>query len=283
MPCDTRFCTHLPYTFMKVSLFVYSCIFWILGSCILGVGIYAEVERLRFKTLDVIFLAPSITLILLGILMSFVSLMGVLGTLRDHMTLLKVFKYALVVCLILELMGGILALAFRNQTKELVNKNIRKGMVNYYDDLDFKNILDFVQKEFKCCGAGDFKDWEVNMYHNSTGRGPLAGGVPYTCCITTKPNEVVNTMCGYKLLDKLSYDVSNIIHTRGCTDAFLTWVIDNYKKIAVLLLVIFLPQFFGVIVSHLYIARIEDYIERQENQNAEASKWTQWYMPVKKR
>lgn len=35
------------------------------------------------------------------------------------------------------------------QTLELLNKNIRKGMVNYYDDLDFKNIMDFVQKKVK--------------------------------------------------------------------------------------------------------------------------------------
>lgn len=32
-----------------------------------------------------------------------------------------------------------------SQTVDLFNKNIRKGMVNYYDDLDFKNILDYVQ------------------------------------------------------------------------------------------------------------------------------------------
>lgn len=31
------------------------------------------------------------------------------------------------------------------QTVDILNKNIRRGIVNYYDDLDFKNILDFVQ------------------------------------------------------------------------------------------------------------------------------------------
>lgn len=35
------------------------------------------------------------------------------------------------------------------QTVELLNKNIRKGIVNYYDDLDFKNIMDFVQKKVR--------------------------------------------------------------------------------------------------------------------------------------
>lgn len=36
---------------------------------------------------------------------------------------------------------------FAFQALELLNKNIRKGIMNYYDDLDFKNIMDFVQKK----------------------------------------------------------------------------------------------------------------------------------------
>ncbi|MED6241750.1 Tetraspanin-15 [Ataeniobius toweri] len=113
---------------------------------------------------------------------------------------------------------------------------------------------------FKCCGANDFKDWEVNMYHNSSGTGPLAGGVPYTCCVTTKPNEVVNTLCGFKVLEQERLDLMDVIYVRGCTDAFLIWVMDNYKRMAILLLVILLPQFFGVIVSWLYIGRVEEAI-----------------------
>ncbi|MEQ2238570.1 Tetraspanin-15, partial [Ilyodon furcidens] len=64
--------------------------FQLTGSFILAIGIYAEVERQRFKTLDGLFLAPSIILILLGIVMSIVSFVGVLGSLRDNVTLLKV-------------------------------------------------------------------------------------------------------------------------------------------------------------------------------------------------
>uniref|UniRef100_A0A668AXL5 Tetraspanin n=1 Tax=Myripristis murdjan TaxID=586833 RepID=A0A668AXL5_9TELE len=229
-------------------------------GCILAIGIYAEVERQRYKTLEGVFLAPAVILILLGIIMFIVSFIGVLASLRDNLTLLKVFMYTLTVCLLLELLGGIIALVFRNQTMHVLNKNIRKGMENYYDDLDFKNIMDFVQKKFKCCGGEDFKDWQVNMYHNCSAPGPLACGVPYTCCITTKPNEVANTLCGYKVLNKERLDVINIIHIRGCIDAVLLWFTDNYKIMAGLLLGILLPQFFGVIVSWLYITRVEDAI-----------------------
>ncbi|XP_037549468.1 tetraspanin-15 [Nematolebias whitei] len=266
MPCnsDTGCCQTLSYTLLKFLLFGYACIFWLIGGCILAIGIYAEVERQRYKTLEGMFLAPAIILILLGIVMFIVSFIGVLGSLRDNLYLLKVFMYTLTVCLILELLGGILAILFRNQTTKLLNKNIQKGIVNYYDDLDFKNIMDYVQKKFKCCGGKDFTDWEVNMYHNCSAPGPLACGVPHTCCITTKLNEVANTLCGFQVLKDSRLDVIDKIYVRGCLDAFFIWLMDNYKKMAILLLVIFLPQFFGVIMSQLYITRVTEEEARKE-------------------
>ncbi|MBN3295899.1 TSN15 protein, partial [Amia calva] len=189
-----------------------------------------------------------------------VSFIGVLASLRDNLCLLKVFLYTLTICLMLELFGGILALLFRNQTVDLLNKNIKKGIVNYYDDLDFKNIMDFVQRKFQCCGGQEFTDWKVNMYHNCSAPGPLACGVPYTCCVGTKVSEVANTLCGYQVLDKNRLELLDVIYVRGCTDAVFIWLMDNYKTMAGLLFGILLPQFFGVIISWLYITRVEDAI-----------------------
>ncbi|XP_017274117.1 tetraspanin-15 [Kryptolebias marmoratus] len=261
---ENKCCEKFTYQCVKVLLFSYACIFWLIGGFILAVGIYAEVERQRYRTLEGVFLAPAVILILLGIIMFIVSFIGVLGSLRDQLHLLKAFMYTLTVCLILELMGGVLALAFRNQATDLVNKNIKKGIVNYYDDLDFKNIMDYVQKEFECCGGKEFQDWKHNMYHSCNAPGPLACGVPYTCCITTKPDEVVNTLCGHKLLNESRLAVMEKIYIRGCTDAFFIWMMDNYKKMAILLLVILLPQFFGVIMTWVYITQVEKEVEEYE-------------------
>ncbi|XP_023188475.1 tetraspanin-15 [Xiphophorus maculatus] len=282
------------YTVVKFILFSYACVFWLIGTFILAIGIYAEVERLRFKTLDGLFLAPSIILILLGIVMFIVSFIGVLGSLRDNLKLLNVFMFTLLVCLILELLGGILGLAFRKQTLDLVNKNISNGIKNYYDDLDFKNILDFVQKRFQCCGGKDFQDWQVNIYHKCPGRGPLACGVPYTCCIT-QPNVVVNTLCGHDVLNKTRPDAMKDIYARGCTFAFMHWMEDNYTKMAILLLVILLPQFFGVLVTWLYRNQVletqrewdqqPDEVKEQltYNSNVKRGRISKWYkcMPNK--
>lgn len=36
--------------------------------------------------------------------------------------------------------------------------------------------------QFKCCGGEDYRDWSKNQYHDCNAPGPLACGVPYTCC-----------------------------------------------------------------------------------------------------
>uniref|UniRef100_A0A8C6ZTF9 Tetraspanin-15 n=2 Tax=Nothoprocta perdicaria TaxID=30464 RepID=A0A8C6ZTF9_NOTPE len=169
------------------------------------------------------------------------------------------FMYILGVCLLIELTGGVVALVFRNQTIDFLNDNIRRGIENYYDDLDFKNIMDFVQKKFKCCGGEDFQDWSQNAYHSCAAPGPLACGVPYSCCIRNK-TDIINTMCGYKTLDKERLSVQHVIHVRGCTNAVLIWLLDNYSIMAGVLLGILLPQFLGVLLSLLYVSRVEDII-----------------------
>ncbi|XP_056397477.1 tetraspanin-15 isoform X2 [Hyla sarda] len=257
---EVRYCSRFPYLCLKFTLIAYSTIFWLIGALILAIGIYAEVERQKYKTLQGVFLAPAIILILLGVVMFIVSFIGVLASLRDNLCLLQVFMYTLGVCLILELTGGILALIFRNQTMDLLNKNIRKGIQNYYDDLDFKNIMDFVQKQFKCCGGAEYTDWEQNVYHSCSAPGPLACGVPYTCCLTNKTGAVMNTMCGYQAMKYNRPAAQQFIHVRGCTDAVIIWFLDNYAVMAGLLLGILVPQFLGVLLSLLYVSRVEDMI-----------------------
>ncbi|XP_036294161.1 tetraspanin-15 isoform X2 [Pipistrellus kuhlii] len=272
---QVRYCARLSYLWLKFSLVIYSTVFWgpawmgrwlqgplsrvlycqhqcrcwevlwlwagargslavLIGTLVLSVGIYAEVERQKYKTLESAFLAPAIILILLGIIMFIVSFLGVLASLRDNLCLLQA-------------------------TIDFLNSNIRRGIVNYYDDLDFKNIMDFVQKKFKCCGGEDYRDWSKNQYHDCNAPGPLACGVPYTCCFRNT-TEVVNTMCGYRTIDKERLSVQDVIYVRGCTNAVLIWFMDNYTIMAGLLLGILLPQFLGVLLTFLYITRVEDII-----------------------
>ncbi|XP_030074619.1 tetraspanin-15 isoform X3 [Microcaecilia unicolor] len=215
-----RYCKRFSYLCLKFSIVSYCTIFWLIGASILIIGIYAESERQTYKTLQGAFLAPAIVLILLGVLMFIVSFIGVLGSLRDNLYLLRMFMYTLGMCLILEVNGGVLALVFRHKTVALLNNNMQRGIRNYYEDLDFKNIMDYIQRQ---------------------------GVVP-------------NSMCGYKTLKKERLELVNIIHTRGCINAIIIWFLDNYTIMAAMLLGILLPQFLGVLLSLLYLTHVEDII-----------------------
>lgn len=64
----------------------------LVGLCVLCVGVYAEVERQKNRTLEGLFLAPAVVLILLGLVMFTVSVVGMVGSLRDNKTLLHMVR-----------------------------------------------------------------------------------------------------------------------------------------------------------------------------------------------
>ncbi|XP_069473735.1 tetraspanin-15-like isoform X2 [Ambystoma mexicanum] len=211
------------YYCLKFSLSVYSMLFLISGFVILCIGAYAEAERMKLKTIDGIFLAPAIILLLLGIVMFSVSFIGMVGSLRDNLMLLKIFFWVLLVIFVIEVVMLLVNLLFESQMKTLIHTNIREGIKHYYDDLDFKNILDFIQEKFECCGGDEFGDWKVNNYHSCNSTGPLACGVPYTCCVVRKASSgVKNTLCGFQALNQ---EVLGLIMT------FLFWSkVTNFRE-----------------------------------------------------
>ncbi|NXU88303.1 TSN15 protein, partial [Xiphorhynchus elegans] len=258
-PEQARYCSRLSYLCLKLTLVVYSTTFWVscggIGGLAAPTGPYPEPWQGEAASLEN---DRCVALAVLIQVLVFLDKAFVVSS--DSLALVFLqFMYILGICLLIELTGGVVALIFRNQTIKFLNDNIRRGIENYYDDLDFKNIMDSVQKQFKCCGGEDYKDWSQNVYHNCGAPGPLACGVPYTCCIRNK-TDIINTMCGYKTIDKERLSVQDVIYVRGCTNAVLIWFLDNYSIMAGVLLGILLPQFLGVLLSLLYITRVEDII-----------------------
>lgn len=240
------------YYFIKFTLNVYSMLFSLVGLCVLCVGVYAEVERQKNRTLEGLFLAPAVVLILLGLVMFTVSMVGMVGSLRDNKTLLHMFLCVLCVLLLLQAVALTTALIFEKKTSALFQSSIREGIKHYYDDLDFKNILDYVQQKFSCCGGDEYKDWGVNQYHSCNSTGPLACGVPYTCCVRGKVGEVINTLCGYRTLDQQRETLDEFIHVRGCIHAVNLWMSDNIGITIALCCAVGLPQLLGIILSCVF-------------------------------
>ncbi|XP_048378942.1 tetraspanin-15-like isoform X2 [Stegostoma tigrinum] len=242
------------YLVLKLTLGVFATLFWLLGLLILCIGIYAEVERQRNKTMDGFFIAPAIILLLLGLGMFTVSFVGMIGALRDNQLLLRVFKWTLVIVVVLQLIFIIVSFLCQKKVLLLFKANVREGIKHYYDDLDFKNILDRIQIKFSCCGGDDYMDWAVNQYHACDAPGPLACGAPYTCCVRNQ-GDVINTQCGYQTLHLERSEVDGIIHARGCVDAINLWFMDNIGITVGILAALLLPQS-GSVLYTSYICHI---------------------------
>ncbi|XP_041065020.1 tetraspanin-15 isoform X4 [Carcharodon carcharias] len=207
------------YLALKLTLGVFSTLFWLLGLLILCIGIYAEVERQQNKTMDSLFLAPAIILLLLGLSMFTVSFAGMVGALRDNRLLLKVFKWTLVTVVVLQLVFIIVSLLCQNKVLLLFKANVREGIKHYYDDLDFKNILDRIQVK----------------------------------------GDVINTQCGYQTLHKERFEVDTIIYVRGCVDAISLWFMDNIGITVGILAALLLPQVIGIVLSCLYLKTLSQH------------------------
>ncbi|XP_077787357.1 tetraspanin-15-like isoform X2 [Podarcis muralis] len=197
------------YYCLKFALSAYATLFSIIGLVILCIGIYAEVERQKHRTLEGIFLAPALILLLLGITMFAVSFIGMVGSLRDNRMLLKTFFWVLLAIFITELLLLCIEIIFEKQMNAVFHSTVQDGIRHYYDDLDFKNILDFVQQKFSCCGGDEFRDWHVNPYHSCNSSGPLSCGVPYTCCIK-KAVGLVMAWLYWQKLNEIHYRLDTV-------------------------------------------------------------------------
>ncbi|XP_055518293.1 tetraspanin-15 isoform X3 [Leucoraja erinacea] len=224
------------YFILKLTLTISATLFSMLGLLIICIGIYAEVERQQNKTLEGFFVAPAVILILLGVSIFVVSFVGMVGALRDNQLLLKM-----------------VLLMFK--------ANVREGIRHYYDDLDFKNILDRIQVKFSCCGGEEYKDWSVNHYHACDAPGPMACGVPYTCCVKEQEGNVINTQCGYQKLHQERFEVGTTINARGCVDAITLWFEDNIGSTVGILIAILLPQVLGIVLSCLYLGKLSQHMD----------------------
>uniref|UniRef100_A0AAQ5YEG3 Tetraspanin 10 n=1 Tax=Amphiprion ocellaris TaxID=80972 RepID=A0AAQ5YEG3_AMPOC len=76
-----------------------------------------------------------------------------------------------------------------------------------------------------CCGADNYRDWEINIYYNCSAPGVLACGVPATCCVDPLENGTVwNSQCGVgaQLLDE--FTAQSVIFLGGCLGGISRWI-----------------------------------------------------------
>uniref|UniRef100_W5LK04 Tetraspanin n=1 Tax=Astyanax mexicanus TaxID=7994 RepID=W5LK04_ASTMX len=224
---------------IRYFLFFFSFLFWVFSLLIVAIGVYAKVQKAT-TVRDSFLIDPAIILIVVGVVMFFITFCGCIGALRENIRLLKTFSFSLTLVFLTQLAIAVLGFFYSDQTRDALGRFVRKAIVHYRDNLDLQNLMDYIQKEFKCCGWNNYTDWSWNLYFNCSQGNPSTErcGVPFSCCTP----GVINTMCGFGVQTQTYLDAEKSIYPVGCAERAVTWIESHLLLVGALALGLALPQ-----------------------------------------
>ncbi|XP_034046627.1 tetraspanin-10 [Thalassophryne amazonica] len=213
--------------FLKYILFLSNLLFTVLGLLVLCLGMWGLITKESFahEKIGSIGTDPMLILVTLGLLLTTLCLSGCVGALRENCCLLKMFAGVVLVLIIAQVLAAILTYSLQDQIGGFLRSGMLAAMARYQDDLDLRFITDEIQSNLQCCGADNYRDWEVNIYYNCSAPGVFACGVPVTCCIDPLENGTVwNSQCGVGAQTLNEFTAQSIIFLGGCLGGISRWI-----------------------------------------------------------
>ncbi|OWR43377.1 putative tetraspanin, partial [Danaus plexippus plexippus] len=253
---------------VKYMIFVLNFVFWLFGGLLIGVGLYAFIDKwqamgqVKLETVYDVLLNISLLIALLGGIVFIVSFAGCIGALRENTCLLKFYSLCLLVLFLFEMGSAVCGFVFPRSLHGLFELGFTDRVVHSYrDDPDLQNFIDFAQKDFHCCGltSDGYMDWSKNEYYNCTSPSVERCGVPFSCCInaTDISSGLVNIMCGYGVQNYPVAEASKRVWTSGCIEIVRSWAERNLYTIASVALGVALSQLFVIYLAKTLEGQIE--------------------------
>ncbi|XP_066276230.1 tetraspanin-8-like [Branchiostoma lanceolatum] len=207
---------------IKILLFIFNFIFWIIGIAILAIGIWLRVDDRISKVvageIDLgFFYTACYVLIVAGAFTMVVGFLGCWGAVKENRLFLLIFAILIGLLVLLEFVAGILAVVYRNDlnvwVKEAVDTALDGESVNDKPP-EFQDFVRSLQTEFTCCGLNSFRDWDNPC---TQGQCVVCTGNDCLEATTCTPNRNVHQPCLSKLNTFLE---DNIIIVGGVGLAF---------------------------------------------------------------
>jgi len=256
----------------KYFLFAFNVIFWIVGVGLIGIGVWAWFEKGFFDNLTELSRLPVDPVLIVngvGVMMFFLTFAGCIGSLRENIFLLKCFSFVLSVIFFGEVIVGILGFVYKGWFSAQFATFVNNTIIEYREDPDLQNIIDFAQGYFECCGGVDPDDWDNNLYFDCNKTITVNGlpftliescGVPFSCCRKAESKgEVVNTQCGYGVRDKTKITTlkrGEHIYTRGCIISFEDWIKTNLYTVGGILIGLAIFQMVPICIAQNVVGDI---------------------------
>nr|XP_045008543.1 CD63 antigen [Jaculus jaculus] len=215
---------------VKFLLYVLLLAFCACAVGLIAVGITAQLvlnQTITHETTSGALLP--VVIIAVGAFLFLVALVGCCGACRENYCLMVTFAIFLSLIMLVEVAAAIAGYVFRDKVTSEFNKNFQQQMQNYSKDNKTAAILDKWQKDFMCCGAANYTDWE----HIT---GMAKDRVPDSCCIN------ITVGCGTDFKESM-------IHTQGCVEQIGIWLRKNVLLVAAVALGIAFVEILGIVFA----------------------------------
>ncbi|XP_024902914.1 tetraspanin-10 [Pteropus alecto] len=219
---------------LKCLTFLSNFLFSLLGLLALAIGLWGLAVKgsLGSSWGGPLPADPMLGLLLVGLVVSAVSLAGCLGALCENTFLLRCFSAGLLAFLVLEAVAGALVVALWGPLQDGLEHALRLAITRYQDDPDLHFLVDQVQLGLRCCGAASYQDWQQNLYFNCSSPGVQACSLPASCCIDPQEDGAsVNDQCGFSALGLDEDAAQRVVHLEGCGGPLRQWLRENIRAV----------------------------------------------------
>jgi len=224
---------------VKFLLFFFNFIFWLCGLALIIVGILVQMSlHNTFMIRDAAASGAPIVLIVVGVVIFFIAFFGCCGAFKENYCMVTTFAILLSLVIIIEIAAAIAGYIYRNKISTVVQDSLTEMISNYNNSTDeFRNAVDKLQKDLKCCGVNSSSDWRHFK--------PSGNSVPDSCCVNVTTNCGIGTMT----------DAAKV-HQEGCHDVVEALLKKNIQWVIVAALVIAFLQIMGIVFSCLLMRGI---------------------------
>lgn len=213
---------------IKYLMFIFNFIFWLSGIALIIIGSVIKSkygDYLSYGDEGSKFTSVPVFIIIVGVIVFVIGFLGCCGAVKENYCMVTTFAILLAIIFILEIIAGALGFAYRKKVEDQVDKSL-KDAVYKYDNADqpgAKELLDWAQERFECCGT-----YGSNDYQNATSK--CSGGGVATCYSSQSCNN-------------------GTLYSTGCKEQFVSFVRHNLAVVGAVAIGVAFIQLLGIIFA----------------------------------
>jgi len=221
---------------IKYLLFGFNLLFFLIG-----LGLIIAAVRTKFSGISHIIgdseLSLAYVLIGIGGIIFIVAFFGCCGAIKENYCMLITFAVCILFVFVLEIGTVVAGFVLKSAIGNTVTDGLETSMGEYERETSVHSAWDFIQEQFKCCGASNATEWFKYLQKENR--------VPQSCCKHRPPtvhcNEIENN------------NWSNI-NTTPCLTSLQNTIEENLINLIIAAAVVAVCQMIGIMLG-CYLAK----------------------------